>query len=91
MKKTNAIEMRRSLGKVLKGLALGGAPVLVERNREPAAVLISLKDYRERFVDRIAAEEREKLVEEILAMRSHSNRPRKTAVDHVRELRGPLP
>jgi prevent-host-death family protein len=91
MKKTNALEMRRTLGKVLKELASGGDPVLVERNREPAAVLISLKDYRERFVDRIAAEEREKLIEEILGTRNRAKRSRRSVVDHVREIRGPLP
>jgi prevent-host-death family protein len=91
MKKTNALEMRRSLGRVLRALARGGEPVLVERNREPAAVLISLRDYRERFVDRIAAEEREALVTEILELRRRSRRSRRRTVELVRELRGPLP
>ena len=50
----NALELRQSLGKVLDRLARGGAPVLVCRRRAPVAALISLEDYRERFVDKEA-------------------------------------
>ena len=46
MKSVNALELRQSLGKVLRALEKDGAPILVERAREPSAVLISLKDYR---------------------------------------------
>ncbi len=91
MKKTNALEVRRSLGKVLERLARDGDPILVERNREPAAVLISLRDFEERFVDKVAAAQRTQLAEEILAMRQRARRTRKDAVAMVRELRGELP
>ena len=90
MKTTNAIEVRRSLGKVLSLLAKGGEPVLVERNGKPAAVLISIEDYRERFADGQAAEERLQLVEEILASRVPA-RGKQTSVGAVRALRGALP
>jgi prevent-host-death family protein len=90
MRKTNALEMRRNLGKVLLELERSGEPVLVEKNRQPQAVLISLRDYQERFVDKLAAEERERLAEEILAMRRRARRSRRTAVELIRELRGPL-
>lgn len=90
MRKTNALEMRRNLGKVLRDLERHGEPVLVEKNREPAAVVITLRDYRERFVDHAAAEEREQLAREILATRRRARRTGKTAVAMVRELRGPL-
>lgn len=83
--------MRRNLGKVLRELERGGEPVLVERNREPKAVLISIGDFRERFVDRVAAAEREALVEEILASRRKAPKARRSAVALVRELRGALP
>jgi prevent-host-death family protein len=91
MHKTNALQMRRCLGKVLRQLQRGGSPILVERNREPAAVLISLDDYRERFVDRVAAEERMQLVEEILAMRRKAARGGLSSEQIVREIRGALP
>ena len=91
MRKTNALEMRRNLGKVLRDLERHREPVLVERNREPKAVLISIEDFRERFVDKVAAAEREHLIAEILASARRAQRARKSAVSMVRELRGALP
>jgi len=82
----NALELRQSLGKVLRALEADGAPIVVERARRPAAVLISLKDYRERFVDRAADEERRAVVERIAKLRF--SRPRRgTTVDVLRKLR----
>ena len=49
METVNALELRQSLGKVLDQLERGGEPILVCRRRTPAAVLVSLKDYLERF------------------------------------------
>jgi PHD/YefM family antitoxin component YafN of YafNO toxin-antitoxin module len=91
MRKTNALEMRRSLGKVLRDLAQGGEPILVEKDREPTAVLISLQDYRERFVDRVASEERQQIVAEIIASRPKPRKKAKSNVELLRELRGRLP
>jgi antitoxin Phd len=91
MQTTNALEVRRSLGKVLSRLARKGEPILVERNGKPAAILISIEDFRERFADIEAAEERKQLVEEILAMRERPSRSARNAVEEVRALRGPLP
>lgn len=91
MDTTNALEVRRSLGKVLRRLALGGKPIVVERNGQPAAMLISLSDFRERFVDVEAAEERKQLAEEILAMRKLVKPAKVAAVDELRALRGALP
>ncbi len=54
----NALELRRSLGRVLDQLERGGKPILVCRRRTPAAALVSLKDYRERLVGREADERR---------------------------------
>jgi PHD/YefM family antitoxin component YafN of YafNO toxin-antitoxin module len=90
MKKTNALEMRRSLGAILKQLEGDGAPVLVERNRRPAAVLICLRDYRERFVDAAAAEERQSLADDLLDLRRRAHPSRRSVVRMLRELRGPL-
>jgi len=91
MRTTNALELRRALGKVLKQLERDGRPILIEKGRKPRAVLISLQDYSERFVDAAAADERERLAEEILALRARARRSRRTSVELVRELRGPLP
>jgi prevent-host-death family protein len=91
MQTTNALEVRRSLGKVLLRLSRGGEPIIVERNGVPAAVLVSISDFRERFADVEAADERKKLVEEILAMRKRARPSKRTAVEEIRALRGALP
>ena len=91
MHKTNAVDVRRALGTVLRRLQRDGEPILVERNREPAAVLISLRDFEERFVDKAAASERERLARDILAMRARARPTRRKTVELVRELRGRLP
>ena len=58
MDRVNALQMRQSLGKVLQRLAKTGKPVLVEKDRKPAAVLITIEDYQKRFADREADEAR---------------------------------
>lgn len=86
MLKTNALKMRQNLGHVLKRLAKTGSPVLVERNRKPAAVLISLKDYNERFADIQADKRREALVAKIKS--ANLRLPKgKTSLDFIREIR----
>ncbi len=93
MKKVNALSMRQSLGKVLRELERTGEPILVEKGRRPAAVLITLRDFNERFVDRAAAEERRRVVSEILAFRQRPARAdadRRSAVEILREIRGRL-
>ena len=52
MDSVSARELRQSLGRVLDQLESGAGPVIVRRGRRPAAVLVSLEDYRERFVSR---------------------------------------
>ena len=91
MKTTNAIDVRRSLGRVLAELEDGGEPVVVERTGKPVAVLVSIRDFRERFGDATAREEREALVEEILRDRPKPASKSRSAVASVRALRGRLP
>lgn len=69
MFKTNALQLRQSLGSILKRLQTTKQPILIERNSKPAAVLITLEDYQKRFVDREADEKRRELVERIKEMR----------------------
>ena len=65
MKKTNALKLRQSLGKILKELARDGEPILVERDRKPAAVLIAIEDFQRRFADKEADALREEVVSRI--------------------------
>ena len=86
MKKVNALELRQSVGKVLKALEKGGEPVMVERQRKPAAVLISIEDYEKRFADRDADEKRREIVERIRALKFSAPKG-KTSLDLLREQR----
>jgi PHD/YefM family antitoxin component YafN of YafNO toxin-antitoxin module len=92
MRKVNALTVRQSLGRVLRDLDRTGEPILVEKDRKPRAVLISIEDFGQRFVDRVAADERQQLVERIrsFAARVKRSAEKKSAVDILRELRGPL-
>ena len=89
MQKINALEVRQSLGKVLKRLQATGKPILVERDRKPAAVLISIEEYKRRFVDEEADDLRRSMVEEIRSANLKTKRGR--ATDLLRGLRGELP
>ena len=86
MKTVNALQLRQSLGKVLDHLEHDGAPIVVCRRRTPAAALVSLKDYRERFVDREADEQRRKVVAKLRNLRFQSPRTG-TTLDLLRDLR----
>jgi hypothetical protein len=63
-----------------------GELVLIEKGRQPVAVLISLDDYRKRFVDVAADIQRRELVEKI---RSAGIKlpPGKSSLEIVREIR----
>jgi prevent-host-death family protein len=86
MKHVTALEMRQSVGKVLRQLEKGGEPIIIERRRRPAAVLISLDDYEERFADRDVDEKRKEIVRSILALRFKAPSG-KTTLDLLRDLR----
>jgi len=87
MKRINALQLRQSLGKLVSTLQKTGEPILLEKGRKPVAAIISLRDYRERFVEKAASEERDRVLETIdaLARRSADETP---AVDLLREMRG---
>ena len=86
MQKTNALKLRQSLGAVLKRLKKTGEPILLEKNREPAAVIISIDDYQRRFADYDADRKREAAVEKI--KRANIRLPAgKTSLDLIHEIR----
>jgi prevent-host-death family protein len=89
MKEVNALAMRNNLGKVLDELERDRRPILVCKGRRPRAVLITVEDFRARFLDAQAAEARQKLIESIGAVRARrSGGSDSLAV--LRELRGEL-
>jgi PHD/YefM family antitoxin component YafN of YafNO toxin-antitoxin module len=86
MKTINAVELRQSLGKVVKELEAGGEPILLKRGRRVVAALISLKDFEERFVATAASEARLRILEQMDEMA----RPSSVELDSagmLRELR----
>ncbi|MYF77151.1 MAG: type II toxin-antitoxin system Phd/YefM family antitoxin [Acidobacteria bacterium] len=86
MKTVNATQLRQSLGKVLDQLEHDGAPIIGCRRRAPTAVLVGLKDYRQRFVDRTADDQRRNVVAKLRKLRFESPRTG-TTLDLLRDLR----
>jgi PHD/YefM family antitoxin component YafN of YafNO toxin-antitoxin module len=87
MKKMNAVQLRQGLGRAVATLERTGEPILLERGRRPVAVLISLRDFQERFVEKAATEERDRVLAEMDALARRSADPT-PAADVLRELRG---
>lgn len=86
MEKTNALHLRQNLGKIIRQLKRLGKPILIEKNREPAAVLISIEDYQRRFADYDADAKREEVVNKIKNAKGKLPKGR-TSLDLIRELR----
>lgn len=87
MKRVNALQLRQSLGKVVASLERTGEPILLEKGRRPVAVMISLRDFQERFVEKAAAEARDQVLAEMDALATESI-DKTPAGEVLRELRG---
>lgn len=87
MEKVNALQLRQSLGKVLQRLQKTGGPILLEKDRKPAAVIISLEEFRKRFVDTEADRLRKEMVDRIKSAGLTTPKGVST-LDLLRELRG---
>jgi len=86
MNMVSALDLRQSMGKVVRKLEAGGEPVILSRGNKPVAVLISLKDYQERFAAKAAQMQVRAVAQEIRSLA----RPAKEQVstdDLLRELR----
>jgi prevent-host-death family protein len=70
MTTVNALKIRNQFGEVLKILDDTGEPVLVNKGRELRAVLISVEDFKTRFIDKQAEEEADRIFNKILEERS---------------------
>jgi len=65
MKEMSAVELRGSLSRVAETVE-AGEPILLRLNRRPVGVIISVRDFEERFALDDASGRRQALVEEIL-------------------------
>ena len=82
--KVNALQLRQSLGKILERLKQEDQPIIIEKAREPVAVLISLRMFRERFVDYREEQKRRQLLDNF---RQAASVPAVDSLEALRELR----
>jgi PHD/YefM family antitoxin component YafN of YafNO toxin-antitoxin module len=74
---------------VLEKLRQSDEPIVIEKGREPVAVLISMKMFRERFIDYREEQKRRQLLE---TFRESASTPAEDSLALLRELRyGPGP
>ncbi len=86
METVNALDLRHSFGKVVDQLERGGNPIPVCRRHTPAAALVSIKDYRERCVDRYADDQRREVIARLKQLKFGSPAAG-TTLDVLRDLR----
>lgn len=84
MNKVNALRVRQAFGKVLKDLERTGEPLLIEKGRNPVAVLISLKVFLERFIDYREEKKREDILK---TARTSATRSARDSLSILKELR----
>lgn len=82
MKEVTAVDLRKSLKTLAKSIEK--EPVLVKLGQTPVGVLVSMKDFREKFSLEAARADREKIVAEILA---NQVRPKETAEETIARVR----
>ncbi len=87
MKTVNALKIRNHLGEVLEELNKTGKPILVSKGRKIRAVLITPEQFKKRFLDYQAEEEKKRLLEIIKGLKA-KRRGTKDSVEILRELRG---
>ena len=87
MKTVNALKVRNHLGEVLEELRKTGKPILVSKGRKIQAVLITPEQFKTRFLDFQAEEEKKRLLELIKGLREKRHGT-KNSIDVLRELRG---
>lgn len=68
LQKVNALQLRQSLSKIMNKLQRSGGPIILERGRKPVAVIISLEDFKKRFVEKDADEKRLEVQRKILSL-----------------------
>ena len=82
--KVNALKIRQSFGAILKKLQSTNEPIIIEKGRQPVAVLISLKVFQERFIDYREQRKREDL---LALFESSASLPTSDSLSALRELR----
>jgi PHD/YefM family antitoxin component YafN of YafNO toxin-antitoxin module len=87
MRQVNALKIRNHLGEVLDMLHAEGEPIIINKGRKIAAVLITPEQYQRRFIDCQTEEEKRKLLERLAGMKDNRIGSR-NSLAILRELRG---
>lgn len=87
MRTVNALKIRNNLGEVLDSLEKNGEPILLSKGRKIRAVLITPEEFKKRFIDKQAEEEKQKLLQRIKDLRAGSI-IKKDSMTVLRSLRG---
>ena len=83
MRNVNALEVRNKLGQILDDLERTKEPIFVSKGRRVRAVLITPEDFKRRFLDRQAEEQRLAILERVRLSRA----PAVAGLDSLDELR----
>lgn len=87
MKTVNALTIRNNLGEILDMLNKTGDPILVSKGREIRAVLITPQQFKRRFLDYQAEEQKKQLLKTIEELKEN-RLEKQDSVEVLRELRG---
>lgn len=87
MREVNVVQLRQSVARLARQLEEDGEPVLLKVGNTPVGVIVSLKDFRERFALEDAKETRRRLVDEIRAERRAGGASIERVLDDVRRRR----
>ncbi len=87
MKTVNALKIRNNLGEVLDLLDKTGEPILISKDRTIRAALITPEQFKTRFLDFHADEQKQKLLDTIAGLKK-KGRGKKDSLTLLRELRG---
>lgn len=82
--KVNALKIRQSFGLVIRTLQKNKEPIIIEKNRTPVAVLISIEMYKDRFIDYL---DQQKKIELLEFTKSAGKTSKKSSLNILRELR----
>lgn len=88
MEEVNALKVRNHLGEILDRLNTTGDPILINKGRKLRAVLITPEQFKTRFLDCKAKEEKERLLHDINKLRMKKKDGQETSLDILRGLRG---
>lgn len=87
METINALKIRNNFGEVLDKLEATGEPIMISKNREVRAVLITLRDFERRFMDKQSEEKKRELLAKLKEHQIHEGDPGKV-VRELRKIRG---